>query len=829
MKLFLCLAGAAFLTCATAQSTVLFYLSEEGQLTGYQNETIQDPAAALAALASPPSHTTAGRTLSSAIPQGTQVKNLVTDGQTATVEFSDTIIGDGLDDARLETIYQQVRATLHQYGIEDSIRLQAGGRLLSEYLPPAPVVEPRPKMATAAPAPAEAATAGALSGKSITLSPGHGKVWGGSSYSFERPVYCAPLNCEDDHNLENMQFLNQYLTQDGAVTKLCRSLSKTNGTHSGSGEPWWRVSASYWLKQIGYPCSVYASYTGDCNLGAGSSESNDSLRARPLASDYDATDIYVSLHSNGYTGDCTGSSCPNGTCTYYDASTEHATWGTISKTLATKVNAAIIGAIRTSYTDATWRDRGSLDSTGNYGEIRIPDRAAILIELAFHDTCDRDALALRDNFFRSTTMWAAYKGICDYFGVAPTWAYYSCEVVSDTIPSIMTPGATVTAQITLRNRGVLWNDAKLFRLGAVGDSDPFSATTRVNVGGEVGPGATKTFTVALTAPTAPGSYTTDWRMVRDGVAWFGPTVSRTILVSSAGDKEPPTVPAGLVATPASSTQVNLRWNASTDNQSVASYRVYRNSALLATASTNNYSDAACVSMTSYSYRVSAVDSSGNESGLSTEAQATTLPQLDFIIDNTQGSFVGLWTNGTSSTDKYLADYQWLATATTATGSFTWTPRIEQAGYYTVQIWYPQGGNRCTNSPFTVHYSGGSVTVPVDQTSGGGAWVSLGAARPFVTGTNGYVQLRNVSQEPSKVVMADAVRFTYASALGPIGTVGIATSSGGGLPSLNWTNPAAVLQESPSGLPGTWTDVPDASSPFTIVPGTAPQKYYRLRY
>ena len=28
-------------------------------------------------------------------------------------------------------------------------------------------------------------------------------------------------------------------------------------------------------------------------------------------------------------------------------------------------------------------------------------------------------------------MWATYKGICDYFGVTPTWDYYSYEIVSD--------------------------------------------------------------------------------------------------------------------------------------------------------------------------------------------------------------------------------------------------------------------------------------------------------------------------------------------------------------------------------------------------------------
>jgi len=87
--------------------------------------------------------------------------------------------------------------------------------------------------------------------------------------------------------------------------------------------------------------------------------------------------------------------------------------------------------------------------------------------------------------------------------VTPTWDYYSDEFVSHDIPGSMAPGATATVHITFRNRGVLWNDARSFKLGAIGDSDPFTTTTRYNVGSEIGPGQTKTFAVTLTAPITP--------------------------------------------------------------------------------------------------------------------------------------------------------------------------------------------------------------------------------------------------------------------------------------------------------------------------------------
>ncbi len=341
---------------------------------------------------------------------------------------------------------------------------------------------------------------------------------------------------EDYHNIQVASFLSTYLAQDGVTVKNYRCVDQNYGTYAPANNPWWHMAACYWTQQLGYPCSVYASYSHDCNLAAGGSESNDSIRAGPVAADYDNTDAHIALHSNGSSGYCVGAGCPTGTETYYDSDQEHAAYTAVSKSLATSVHNAVLSAIRTKYTDPTWTSRGVLDANGAYAETRIPQRPAILIELAFHDTCDHDALYLQDNFFRSTAMWGVYKGICDYFGTTPTWDYYSYEVVSDTLPATMAVGSTTTAQITLRNRGVLWNDTRQFRLGAVGDSDPFTTTTRYNVGGEIGPTQTRTFTITLKAPATPGTYTTDWRMVRESVTWFGPTVSKNIAVI---DNQPP--------------------------------------------------------------------------------------------------------------------------------------------------------------------------------------------------------------------------------------------------------------------------------------------------
>jgi glucose/arabinose dehydrogenase/chitodextrinase len=96
------------------------------------------------------------------------------------------------------------------------------------------------------------------------------------------------------------------------------------------------------------------------------------------------------------------------------------------------------------------------------------------------------------------------------------------------------------------------------------------------------------------------------------------------------DTTPPTDPTGLTATAAGSSQVGLSWTASTDNVAVAGYRVERcqgagctNFAQIATPTATTYGDGGLAPSTTYRYRVRTVDPSGNLSGYSAVAQATT--------------------------------------------------------------------------------------------------------------------------------------------------------------------------------------------------------------
>ncbi|MDH7482032.1 MAG: hypothetical protein QHH26_08695, partial [Armatimonadota bacterium] len=352
------------------------------------------------------------------------------------------------------------------------------------------------------------------------------------------------------------------------------------------------------------------------------------------------------------------------------------------------------------------------------------------------------------------------KGVCAYFGQTPTWDFYSDELVSHDIPTQMNTGEVRTVHITFRNRGVLWTEAKAIRLGAVGDSDPFTTQTRHTISGEVGPNQTYTWTFNLTAPTTPGQYVTDWRMVRDGVTWFGATCSQTINVV-ASDSQAPSVPTNLSATVKSPSRIDLAWNASTDNIGVTGYKIYRNGGQIGTSASTSYVDSSCSANASYTYTVAAYDAAGNTSGQSSPAFATT-PPSEIVIDNPSCELSGVWSTGTSATDKYGADYYFASSAVSEGKTATWRPNFAFGGSYDVYAWWPAGTNRAPNAPYTVAWSGGSQVVQMNQQSNGGQWNSLVSSKTFAMGTGGYVRLSNGTGQTGYVVMADAVRWVTLS-------------------------------------------------------------------
>jgi len=91
------------------------------------------------------------------------------------------------------------------------------------------------------------------------------------------------------------------------------------------------------------------------------------------------------------------------------------------------------------------------------------------------------------------------------------------------------------------------------------------------------------------------------------------------------DTTAPSVPAGLNWASENNTQVDLTWNASSDNNGgsgLLGYKVYRDGALLESVTGTSWSDVVLAAGSDYQYGVSAVDNAGNESAL-TSVTATT--------------------------------------------------------------------------------------------------------------------------------------------------------------------------------------------------------------
>jgi hypothetical protein len=142
--------------------------------------------------------------------------------------------------------------------------------------------------------------------------------------------------------------------------------------------------------------------------------------------------------------------------------------------------------------------------------------------------------------------------------------------------------------------------------------------------------------------SATGSYSATASL--SSAAWVMQMVAfRAASTGGTGDTIPPTAPGSLVATAASSSQINLTWKASTDDVGVTGYRVERchgagcsTFVQIGTTTGTTYGDTSLSASTAYSYRVRATDAAGNLSGYSGTASATTtqgassLPPLAFV-------------------------------------------------------------------------------------------------------------------------------------------------------------------------------------------------------
>jgi len=169
------------------------------------------------------------------------------------------------------------------------------------------------------------------------------------------------------------------------------------------------------------------------------------------------------------------------------------------------------------------------------------------------------------------------------------------------------------------------------------------------------------------------------------------------------DTTPPTVPTNLVASNTKGTSTNLTWNASTDNEDIDGYIIYKDGTEIARTSTLTYKATGLSKLTTYNFTVKAKDVYDNISAVSNVATVTTTNQVEYCnsagnstndekikrvvfgtIDNTSTGSVG------------YEDFTNLSTEVTESKTYqisitpVWTGTVYNEGYTVFIDWNADG-------------------------------------------------------------------------------------------------------------------------------------------
>lgn len=134
----------------------------------------------------------------------------------------------------------------------------------------------------------------------------------------------------------------------------------------------------------------------------------------------------------------------------------------------------------------------------------------------------------------------------------------------------------------------------------------------------------------------------------------------------------PTVPDNVLATPVAVDQIDVTWDAATDNFAVAGYQVFRDAAQIATTTLTSFSDTGLADDTLFSYTVRAFDGAANFSGFATSSATTTFAVVSTSTPTTTPPTSG---GGSSdgpieAVDTMISDLAIVTTKTTAVVTFT---------------------------------------------------------------------------------------------------------------------------------------------------------------
>ncbi len=94
--------------------------------------------------------------------------------------------------------------------------------------------------------------------------------------------------------------------------------------------------------------------------------------------------------------------------------------------------------------------------------------------------------------------------------------------VSQNVPTTMTPGKTYAVSVTMKNAGnTVWSGGHKLGSQNPGDNNTWGLGRVFVTTGVIVPNQSYTFNFTVTAPTTPGTYNFQWRMVEEYKEWFG--------------------------------------------------------------------------------------------------------------------------------------------------------------------------------------------------------------------------------------------------------------------------------------------------------------------
>ncbi len=200
--------------------------------------------------------------------------------------------------------------------------------------------------------------------------------------------------------------------------------------------------------------------------------------------------------------------------------------------------------------------------------------------------------------------------------------------------------------------------------------------------------------------------------------------------SAVSDTQAPSAPANLAAEGVTATKVPLTWSASSDDQGVAGYRVFRGGTQVGEVAGTSFTDTTVAASTTYTYTVRAFDGAGNVSEpsnqvtVTTPAAADTTPPTVSMTAPAPGATVTGTANltATASDASGIAGVQFLldgnpigAEDTAAPYELAWNSTGAADGGHTLAARARDGaGNPATSAPVAITVANGAGPAQVGQ-------------------------------------------------------------------------------------------------------------------